>query len=396
MKKVLSIFLVLLMFLPMTSGLAAKKVVTGEFIIDLSNRDALSETKLSGSYTTNYYEQLDDREKFLYNARVDSIPVIRQGDVDKYKFDVPFDITVNAFIAAFFNAAYAFDLDKPEIFWLNKSIVIGYSYTEGDNMVVEGRILKPDNGWYNAYSTGAEVRAAEETFNRKLDEIIGAAPDTYNARVKYFHDFLINNNTYNAFVAEGAASDASPLAWSAASALIGNPNSIQDDPVCEGYARAYKVLLDRVSTPCALVVGLGNNVPHMWTYVKMQDNKWYGVDVTWDDPYGNTPTISYTYYLRGAEFFLRSHIEVANFTNYGAYAYPILSLEDYVLDEEFILGDANMDGVLNSGDAGAILQYCASVKTFTEDQMKLADFNKDDSVSTGDASAILAFLAFGV
>jgi hypothetical protein len=61
-------------------------------------------------------------------------------------------------------------------------------------------------------------------------------------------------------------------------------------PVCEGYAKAFKVLCDRLQIPCVLVDGDAksslNGQPggHMWNYVCLS-GRWYAVDVTWNDPY---------------------------------------------------------------------------------------------------------------
>lgn len=61
-------------------------------------------------------------------------------------------------------------------------------------------------------------------------------------------------------------------------------------PVCEGYARALKVLCDKRSIPCVLYYGTASGNPqgtfelHMWNEVQMDDGNWYAVDVTWNDP----------------------------------------------------------------------------------------------------------------
>jgi len=62
-----------------------------------------------------------------------------------------------------------------------------------------------------------------------------------------------------------------------------------DDVVCEGYAKAFKVLCDAVDLPCMLISGEADSQGiftgrsnHMWNAVEL-DGKWYSVDVTWDD-----------------------------------------------------------------------------------------------------------------
>lgn len=75
---------------------------------------------------------------------------------------------------------------------------------------------------------------------------------------------------------------------------------LKGQAVCEGYAEALKLLCDRESIPCIIVVGTGNGGAHEWNYVQMEDGKWYGVDATWDDQ-DKQNLIFYDYFLVGAE-----------------------------------------------------------------------------------------------
>lgn len=66
---------------------------------------------------------------------------------------------------------------------------------------------------------------------------------------------------------------------------------VKGESVCEGYARAMKSVMDRLGIPCVLVQGVYRHTAdnlelHMWNYVQL-DGKWYGVDVTMDDPVGD-------------------------------------------------------------------------------------------------------------
>ena len=72
------------------------------------------------------------------------------------------------------------------------------------------------------------------------------------------------------------------------SALTGSVGT--EGPVCDGYARAFKVLCGELDIPCVLVDGYAKVTAesggefHMWNSAQMPDGKWYGVDVTWNDP----------------------------------------------------------------------------------------------------------------
>ncbi len=51
--------------------------------------------------------------------------------------------------------------------------------------------------------------------------------------------------------------------------------------VCQGYALAYKLLLNRVGIECYMVTSSAMN--HAWNLIKL-DGQYYQVDTTWDDP----------------------------------------------------------------------------------------------------------------
>ena len=69
---------------------------------------------------------------------------------------------------------------------------------------------------------------------------------------------------------------------------------INGQSVCEGYAKAYKLMLNAMDIPCDMVV----NATHGWNEV-FYDNKWYMVDVTNDDTWS-----SYRYFMLGRDVML--------------------------------------------------------------------------------------------
>ena len=72
--------------------------------------------------------------------------------------------------------------------------------------------------------------------------------------------------------------------------------------VCDGYAKAFKLLCDKMGIPCVIVAGTakqnGSEEPHAWNYVQMEDGLYYAVDLTWND---DGELASTDYFLVGAE-----------------------------------------------------------------------------------------------
>ena len=135
------------------------------------------------------------------------------------------------------------------------------------------------------------LSAAVTEYKGLVDNILADVPYTTRYdQVRYLNNWLTKHNAYNScYDPQGSPS----IVWSPMSALRGT--SGERGPVCEAYARSFKVLCDRLGIPCMLAVGDAkgsrNATPesHMWDEVKMNDGLWYAVDVTWNDPMTGSP-----------------------------------------------------------------------------------------------------------
>ncbi len=70
--------------------------------------------------------------------------------------------------------------------------------------------------------------------------------------------------------------------------------------VCEGYAKAFKLLCDQVGIPCAVIVGASKGEGHAWNIVRLGRNAFH-VDVTWNSGIYENGTIP-LYYNVSDEF----------------------------------------------------------------------------------------------
>ena len=191
----------------------------------------------------------------------------------------------------------AFDRDHPEIFWLSGKSLCGmnlsYSHNKSTGVVsYEMTVcfcLKSADFDIRAeqYRNVSDIRSAATRRDRDIDRILADCPKNEGPaeQVRYLNQVLTQTNGYNSAANSGGTAPDS--AWKCISALSGCCGS--SGPVCEGYARAFKVLCDRLGIPCVLTEGQARNYPssvsqpHMWNYVRI-DGKWYAVDVTWNDP----------------------------------------------------------------------------------------------------------------
>ena len=87
--------------------------------------------------------------------------------------------------------------------------------------------------------------------------------------------------------------------------------------VCEGYARLYKAVMNRLGVECELISGYYMDgeafEPHMWNYVQDEEGRWYGVDVTMNDGHrlqaGGIETAFNKYFWQTYEIFAVNHFE---------------------------------------------------------------------------------------
>lgn len=200
-----------------------------------------------------------------------------------------------------FDVYGAFDRDHPEVFWLNTECVcamgIDYEYsTTGSVRQVNYKLKiyfylqsEDHDARIEGYRSSAQITAAIQKRDQDVQRILADCPvdEPVQAQIRYLNQTLIQSNAYNSAVSGTDTSGADPVAWKCISALSGSTGA--QGPVCEGYARAFKVLCDALEIPCVLTSGYARSTvadtpqQHMWNDVSI-DGQWYAVDVTWNDP----------------------------------------------------------------------------------------------------------------
>ncbi len=306
MKKKLALLLALVLlagplqqaesgnFLTVQAKETGTEVVTGELA---SNTQVAGPYRLqqrayySGGYTGAYGDQLSGTALTVYRKMKEAYVDSRAAVSDHPSLTIQLSSALTGSsrnityeIQSAMQSAYdAFAYDYPEVYWLDAPT---YSYERtysGGSVSVSKLTLNPSVLYSGA---GAQV----STFDSRVNEAVNAIRSSYRTGTKAeiaraIHDYLCGLVTYN----EGVG------AHSAAGVFLRNAHV-----VCEGYAKAYKVLCRKFGLDCALVVGLarsgGYMESHMWNYVKLENGKWYLVDATWDD---QEPLV-YTYFLSGS------------------------------------------------------------------------------------------------
>lgn len=155
----------------------------------------------------------------------------------------------------------------------------------------------------------AAMRAATDS---KADEIIGSiirpGMSDYE-KVLAVHDYIIKNSVYDSVNADN---DTVPAEEHEAYGVL-----VAGTGVCDSYAKAVKLLLDKAGVGCILVEGSKSEAPgqgfgsadHAWNIV-MLNGEYYHVDTTWDDVSEdrNSDELLYHYLNLNDEGMQKTHI----------------------------------------------------------------------------------------
>lgn len=178
--------------------------------------------------------------------------------------------------------------DHPEIFYFSHEETLFYA---------DGKIKL-------GYKYNKEtIKKMVKKLNSKVDSIIKKeikAKATDFEKVKAVHDYVVLNTAYDyTNYLRGTVPD---LSYSAYGALI---NQVA---VCDGYAKAMKIILTKAEIPTYYVTGDARGELHAWNLVKI-NKKYYYLDTTWDDPAPDTKGyIGYSYFLVPADTLKKDHV----------------------------------------------------------------------------------------
>ena len=282
-----------------------------------------------------FYNQLDEKSRIIYRAFESNKEQMKTGT---YQIELgdSFSDTLSQSngqeqLGEYYQSAIeAYTYDNPEIFYLSpKKMYLNIETT-----------TRGGTSTYNVYiNSGNEANYLVEEFNSKqaIDEAIAQIEQVKNQiiqnktgntyeDIKMVHDYLVDTISYDSSLSKQNI-------YNIYGALVSR------ECVCEGYARAFKYLLDELDIPCVMVIGTATNSHgetenHAWNYAQLNGN-WYAVDSTWDDPVvigGGTASAEsrYKYFLVGREVIDQDHSSSGQFTEDGkVFSYPNVTYESY-------------------------------------------------------------------
>ena len=197
--------------------------------------------------------------------------------------------------------------DHPEYFWLGNNYS-GHRTGDGKMQTFVMEVVPQ-------FNTRQKRAKMKEKLNKAINEFLKDIPrgNDYETELA-IHDKIIKETVYDYNAKNSNLTDS-----------INDHNIagvfIDHVTVCEGYAKAFQLLLNACGIENVYVQGRGNGGSHAWNQVCI-DNKYYNVDVTWDDLEGIPfDGISYNYLNVEDVYFNKSH--TASTPRSGQYLYNI-------------------------------------------------------------------------
>lgn len=185
--------------------------------------------------------------------------------------------------------------DNPMYFFVGNNYLYSMDYdSETEENYVGAVYIACVEEYTSGTARQAERRALETQITAAREQV--EAQDTAWAKARAANDWLCNSLTY-AYDASGDPDDSM-----ASHSIVGAFDERYCAAVCEGYAKAFQLLMNAAGVANAYIIGLGNGGGHAWNMAQMDDGYYYYFDVTWSDS-----TSSDKYFAAGETSFSKNH-----------------------------------------------------------------------------------------
>lgn len=274
MKKKFSCIFIIFVFLTVTIIFGYRDVI---FKPDYSDVELVYENDANNRY---YYSKLSDNAKIAYTL------ILPQLYNHAQRVEIP---EINE--EEFEDIMYALSYDNPELFCIGLS----------SKIKSEGNIFY----YYPSYTHDINACQSQKTkFDNAVNKAVSGVKPSMSEYEKelYIHDYICKVCKYD------SDSDGSKVS-SAYDVLVNG------EAVCEGYAKAVKLLLDRLSISNYLITGeakdeSGKVIGHMWNVVKIDGGN-YHLDATWDDMDSDDTALNHFYFNVSDEMIAKTHFKLS-------------------------------------------------------------------------------------
>lgn len=260
--------------------LSSFAIAKGEFFNKLLGGSDTSTTTVKDrnwqQYRTTYvFDQMDAKEKALYNE-LESVCMdyIKNSNKDALDLGTGYYLPAVS-IKDFTDGSYAdvlqlFVYANPQYYFTTSA----YGTDEAESKLYMY--------CYPSFADGDDRAEVTNSLFSKVDEWLGDIKEgNTNSRdiEKAAHDYLCKNVTYDT-AAESTMNETDDYSEEVYQTQSVYSTLTKGSTVCAGYSLAFELLLNAAGVPAVTTYSDG----HAWNKVYIDDcNRWYAVDVTWDD-----------------------------------------------------------------------------------------------------------------
>lgn len=248
----------------------------------------INEIKISeNSY---YYNKITEQQKNIYTAIANGVKSLT-NDVKLKKYEYIDSETTMKDVEV---ALHKFLLDHPEVYYMDDK----YTVSTKTGITGTGVIV----GLTYQFGSIEELNNSIARLNSKFDEILNEATiekgkDFENEQK--IHDVLSKKVTYYEY------EDLSKIP-SKYHTIEGTLT--ENLAVCDGLAKTFQILLDKVGIKSIIVSGSLNGTSHAWNMVQLEDG-WYHTDITSDNSIKTEKKVVFhSYFNINTETIKKTHV----------------------------------------------------------------------------------------
>lgn len=278
-----------------------KKKVSGKAVTTNSYSGRYGYQSLIYEEQRKAYKLLEDAANAFHHSDMDALEVSSSSgtasETKKY-IAIAVDMKKTVTSSAIGEVVVSLIYDHPEYFWSQ-----GYSYYM-ESLDKDAMVTRVTLACHPDYTDGVKRAELREEMNREIEQymdlIVGISGDYEKELI--LHDAIAERVTY-AYDEKHAATQER---W--AHTIEGIFSKEYYSAVCEGYAKAFQLLLNAAGIENVYVVGKANGQGHAWNQVKIE-GEWYNVDLTWNDSNNQK---NYRYFNLTDAVFGRNHVPFSN------------------------------------------------------------------------------------
>lgn len=299
-----------------------------EQLQEYTNDFTINELKMKNQ--SFYYNNLSEENKKIYTSIANGVKNLDNKFVLNDYTIVDNDTTMQDIE----KSMQAFLADHPEVFYVDNE------YTVTNKRTVFNEYIEISLNY--SVTSQSDLQFKINEIKSKLNEYLTRVQDKIGFEAELeLHDLLGQNVEYNEYVDLESVPQEAHTIYGA---------FVERKAVCDGFAKALQLLLDRKNIENIIVLGNLENESHAWNMVKL-DNEWYHLDLTSNKSIKdiNTMIVLHTYFNLTTKQIEKTHIidnkefvPEATQTKYNYYKYTnknITLLDDFNTKFKQILDD---------------------------------------------------------